>query len=180
MKGIIFTEFMDLVESKFGLETLDQLLLESNDEGIYTAVGSYDHHKLVALIVLLSKKTGISPEELQRVFGQSVFLNLYASLPKANSLESCKTTFQFIRLVEDYIHIEVKKLYQEANPPRFDFISESATEMEFDYRSARCMGHVCLGLLEGCAEHFNEKIVIEMKPLQGDGSKVRFRVALAE
>ncbi|MDW1810083.1 heme NO-binding domain-containing protein, partial [Vibrio sp. Vb2362] len=43
MKGIIFTEFMELVEEKFGLDVLDQVLDLSNDEGVYTAVGSYDH-----------------------------------------------------------------------------------------------------------------------------------------
>ncbi|TOB55774.1 guanylate cyclase, partial [Vibrio parahaemolyticus] len=34
MKGIIFTEFMELVESKFGLEVLDQVLELSDDEGV--------------------------------------------------------------------------------------------------------------------------------------------------
>ncbi|RTZ16675.1 guanylate cyclase [Vibrio aquaticus] len=176
MKGIIFTEFMDLVEQKFGLETLDNVLLEAGDSGVYTAVGSYDHRNLVKLIVQLSKTTGISPEDLQRVFGQSVFSNLYNSLPSNNSLQGCKTSFQFIRLVEDYIHIEVKKLYSEANPPRFDFISETEGELVFDYHSARCMSHVCLGLLEGCADFFNEQLAIEMSCMNDGGNQVRFKV----
>ncbi|KIE19681.1 guanylate cyclase [Vibrio sinaloensis] len=180
MKGIIFTEFIDLVEAKFGLDTLDDILESAGDDGVYTSVGSYDHRKLVQLVVMLSKKTGIPAEDLQRVFGQSVFNNLYSSLPKSSSLENCQSTFQFIRLVEDYIHTEVKKLYQDANPPRFDFISESETEMEFDYRSARCMAHVCLGLLEGCAAHFEQLINVEMVPQVEDGSNVRFKVVLVE
>ena len=57
MKGIIFTEFMELVEEKFGLDVLDDVLEMSGDEGIYTSVGSYDHRDLVKLIVNLSKKT---------------------------------------------------------------------------------------------------------------------------
>ncbi|MFM2590231.1 heme NO-binding domain-containing protein [Vibrio sp. TBV020] len=178
MKGIIFTEFMDLVEQKFGLEVLDSLLENTGDSGVYTAVGSYDHRNLVKLIVQLSKHSGISPEELQRVFGQSVFNNLYNTLPDNNSLQACKTSFQFIKLVEDYIHIEVKKLYPEANPPSFDFVSESETEMIFDYVSARCMSHVCLGLLEGCAEFFDEKLSTSMNTVSSDGSKVRFTVNL--
>lgn len=180
MKGIIFTEFMDLVEDKFGLETLNELLDAVGDDGVYTTVGSYDHKKLVQLIVQLSKKTGIPAEDLQRVFGQSVFKNLHATLPKSSSLDNCQTTFQFVRLVEDYIHIEVKKLYQEANPPKFDFISETETAMEFDYRSARCMAHVCLGLLEGCAAHFGESITVEMKNHDDLGKDVRFKIALVE
>ena len=38
MKGIIFTEFMDLVEEKFGLDALDQLLSDAGDEGIYLSL----------------------------------------------------------------------------------------------------------------------------------------------
>ncbi|RSD32570.1 heme NO-binding domain-containing protein [Vibrio pectenicida] len=178
MKGIIFTEFMDLVEEKFGLDALDQLLSDAGDEGVYTAVGSYDHKDLVRLIVQLSKQTGIDAEELQRVFGQSVFENLYQSLPERSSLQSCKNSLQFIRLVEDYIHVEVKKLYQEAKPPRFEFISESETEMVFDYKSARCMSHVCLGLIEGCAKHFGEVVDIVLHNNDKSGNDVRFKVAV--
>ncbi|MFA0728541.1 guanylate cyclase, partial [Vibrio sp. 10N.222.48.A4] len=36
MKGIIFTEFLELVEDKFGLELLEEVLEMSEDEGIYT------------------------------------------------------------------------------------------------------------------------------------------------
>ncbi|MDA0147777.1 heme NO-binding domain-containing protein [Vibrio sp. LaRot3] len=178
MKGIIFTEFMDLVEEKFGLEVLDKVLTESGDEGVYTSVGSYDHKDLVKLIVQLSKESGISPEDLQKVFGQSVFNNLYSTLPQSASLAECKNSFQFVRLVEDYIHVEVKKLYAEANPPKFEFISETETELVFDYRSARCMSHVCLGLVAGCADHFGEEINIEMDEQSSDNSHVRFRLSL--
>ena len=42
MKGIIFTEFLDLVEEKFGLEMVDKIIEQSNLDsgGIYTSVGT--------------------------------------------------------------------------------------------------------------------------------------------
>ncbi|EDP59850.1 heme NO-binding domain-containing protein [Vibrio sp. AND4] len=174
MKGVIFTEFMDLVEEKFGLEVLDQTLELSNDEGIYTSVGSYDHRDLVKLIVNLSKVTEIPPETLQEVFGECVFKNLLNSVSDHASLRRCVTTFQFVRHVEDFIHVEVKKLYPDATPPQFDFISETESEMVFDYKSARCMAHVCLGLIRGCANHFGESIVVKHQNQSKDGSQVRF------
>ncbi|RZQ02504.1 hypothetical protein D8T65_09780 [Vibrio vulnificus] len=122
MKGIIFTEFLELVEEKFGLAVLDDILDRANDQGIYTAVGSYDHRKLVSLIVHLSQVTGLSVEQLQEVFGEAVF----------------------------------------------------------DYKSARCMGHVCLGLMRGCAKHFGEELAIQMETLNPTGSHVRFNVALVK
>ncbi len=178
MKGIIFTEFMELVEEKFGLEMLDKVLEASGDEGVYTSVGSYDHGKLVTLIVNLSKESGVSPELLQQVFGESVFRNLYKSVPETSSMDQCKSTFQFIRHVEDYIHTEVKKLYPDATPPSFEFISETETEMIFDYRSARCMGNVCLGLIKGCANYYQQKLEVEMDKLDDPGKNVRFSLRI--
>ncbi len=73
MKGIIFTEFMELVEEKFGLDVLDQVLDLSNDEGVYTAVGSYDHKDLVKLIVNLSKVSGVPPSNCKRCLESASF-----------------------------------------------------------------------------------------------------------
>ncbi|MCW8332912.1 heme NO-binding domain-containing protein [Vibrio sp. SCSIO 43135] len=178
MKGIIFTEFMELVEQEFGLEVLENMLDESGSEGIFTAVGSYDHRELVKMIVSLSKLTDVPIEALQEVFGKSVFNNLLNTLPNSAGLKKCANTFQFIRHVEEYIHLEVKKLYPDAKPPSFVFISETQTEMVFDYHSARCLSHVCLGLIQGCAQHFNEAVDVEMAPNDGDLSDVRFHLAL--
>lgn len=85
-----------------------------------------------------------------------------------------KSTFEFITQVEQYIHVEVKKLYPQASPPKFDLISTSEYEMTLDYISARCLSYVCFGLIEGCAEYFDEKINIQMHAIQADGSQVRF------
>ncbi|WOT03911.1 heme NO-binding domain-containing protein [Shewanella youngdeokensis] len=172
MKGIIFTEFLELVEDTFGLETCQQMLDENDNEGVYTSVGTYDHNDLVKLIVTLSKLTGVSVEDLQEVYGKYVFMTLFNSMPglegKSNS------TFEFINSVEEYIHVEVKKLYANANPPTFNFISATQSELVMDYISARCMAHVCLGLIKGCAEHFSENIDVKMTPLLEDRSEVRF------
>ncbi|MGS0680898.1 heme NO-binding domain-containing protein [Shewanella sp. 125m-7] len=172
MKGIIFAEFLELVEDTFGLETCQKMLDENQNDGVYTSVGTYDHRDLVKLIVTLSKLTGISAEELQQVYGRSIFNTLYKSMPGLEG--KAQTTFAFINSVEAYIHIEVKKLYANANPPSFHFISETETQLVMDYLSARCMSHVCLGLIQGCADHFNETINIQMQPMNSDQSEVRF------
>ena len=178
MKVIIFTEFLELVEDKFGLDVLDEILDMSEDDGVYTAVGSYDHRDLVKLIVNLSKKTGIDAGTLQQVFGKVAFQALLRSIPMQSGIQSAQNTLQFIRLVEEYIHVEVKKLYPEAMPPTFDFVNEQDAERIFDYNSARCMSHVCLGLIEGCADHFDDDIEIKMQPQVEDNSVVRFHLKL--
>lgn len=180
MKGIIFTEFLELVEEKFGLDVLDQVLERADDPGVYTSVGSYDHRALVRLIGELSHLTGIGANELQRVFGTCVFLSLYRAVPASADLSQVQGCFAFVRHVEDYIHGEVKKLYPDATPPKFEFIEESSTVMTFDYLSARCLSYVCLGLLQGCAEYFGEQVSVVMQPQADDHSRVRFTLSMSE
>ncbi|WP_394204132.1 heme NO-binding domain-containing protein [Shewanella waksmanii] len=172
MKGIIFSEFLNLVEDTFGLEICQKMLDENQSDGVYTSVGTYDHRDLVKLIVTLSQLTGVDAEELQRVYGKSIFIRLYQSMPGLQG--QAHSTFEFVKSVEEYIHIEVKKLYQNANPPKFTFVSEKKAQLIMDYHSARCMSHVCFGLLQGCADHFNEQMDIDMQPLDDDGTEVRF------
>lgn len=174
MKGIIFTEFMELVEREFGLTVLNNILDAADDSGVYTAVGSYDHQQLLRLIHALSHVTGMPTAELQQHFGEAVFAHLLASLPPHASLIKSQTCFQFIRHVEEYIHVEVKKLYPDANPPRFSFLFETEQRLEMNYQSGRCMAHVCFGLIQGCARHFGEQIDVEMTALDESGSKVNF------
>lgn len=50
MKGMIFTEFLEMVEEKFSMEMVDQILSESDlpSGGIYTSVGNYPHTEIVS------------------------------------------------------------------------------------------------------------------------------------
>jgi hypothetical protein len=51
MKGIVFTEFIEMVEQRFGYEIVDELLTETElpSGGAYTAIGTYSHHEIVAI-----------------------------------------------------------------------------------------------------------------------------------
>ena len=176
MKGIIFTEFINIVENTFDLEVCQSMLDLAGDSGAYTAVGSYEHQRLVKLIICLSKVTGVSAEQLQQTFGRAVFPRLLQLLPNYHFVDS--NTFDFIRSVEAYIHQEVKKLYPDTTPPSFEFTNETETTMTMDYHSARCMGYVCLGLLEGCADYFNQAIEITLEPTD-QNNHVRFHLLLS-
>ena len=61
MKGIVFTEFLEMVENTFGLETVDYIIYKSDlkSEGAYTSVGTYDFFEMLSLISNLSEKVNI-------------------------------------------------------------------------------------------------------------------------
>ncbi|MEZ9822965.1 heme NO-binding domain-containing protein [Shewanella sp. 10N.286.45.A1] len=57
------------------------MLDENQNDGVYTSVGTYDHNDLIKLIVSFSRLTGVSIEDLQQIYGKSVFITLFNSMP---------------------------------------------------------------------------------------------------
>jgi len=57
MKGMVFTEFLEMVEDQFGFTMADKIISEAElaSGGVYTSVGTYHHQEMVALVVNLSK-----------------------------------------------------------------------------------------------------------------------------
>ena len=55
MLGIVFTEFMEMVEERFSPEVLDRIMEQAApaNQGAYTAVGYYPHEEILALVVAL-------------------------------------------------------------------------------------------------------------------------------
>ena len=56
MKGVVFTEFLEMVEDQFGYETVDAIIVNSKvpSEGAYTAVGTYPSSEIFSLVEHLS------------------------------------------------------------------------------------------------------------------------------
>ncbi len=178
MKGIIFTAFFDLVEEKFGYEMVDELITETSpeSEGIYTTVGTYDHSELVNMVVLLSQKTNIPLNELLKIFGKNLFLILINQY-KTIALEK-KTAFELFESIDPYIHKEVKKLYSDAETPKFQTVKLNDQTMVMTYISSRKMADVAEGLMEGCLEYYKSEATISRKSLLPDNSKVEFTIKL--
>ena len=63
MKGIVFTEFLEMVEQKFSPELVDLIVEEAElpSGGVYTTVGTYNHGEMIRLVTCLSKESGIIP-----------------------------------------------------------------------------------------------------------------------
>lgn len=59
MKGIVFTEFLEFVESKHGLPMVDRLISHCQlaSGGAYTAVDTYNVVELLGLVGQLSQQT---------------------------------------------------------------------------------------------------------------------------
>ena len=174
MKGVVFTEFLDMVEQRYGLEVLDAVLEASGIEhlGAYTAVGTYDWRELVKLVDQLSAQIGSVSSEVLRGYGQHLFGIFVARYP--NFFLEAASAFDFLENVEGYIHPEVRKLYPDADLPRFT-IDRAGDQLTLHYRSQRPFAMFARGLLEGCLLHFALPADVQMK---GEGGDCLFTVVV--
>lgn len=175
MKGIVFTEFIEMVEDKFGFDVSDKIISASDlpSGGAYTAVGTYDFEEMVQLVSNLSKETGIALPTLLYTYGEHLFSRFFSIYP--HFFENKHDTFDFLNNLEDYIHVEVKKLYPDAQLPTIDCqVSGDGQRLNMVYKSSRKMGDLALGLINGCIAHFQEDITAEKTEEKDGGSEVTF------
>ena len=73
MKGVVFTEFLDMVEQRFSADMVDDIIDDAQlpHGGAYTAVGTYPHGEMVAMVVALSQRSGVAVPDLIRTFGHA-------------------------------------------------------------------------------------------------------------
>jgi hypothetical protein len=165
MKGLVFTEFLELVERTHSSDLVDELIEKCPlaSGGAYTAVGTYDHREMVALVSALAVHNRQSPSAVLRWFGLNLFSSLAQSFPVF--LEGRTCAFDMLSGIETVIHTEVRKLYPDADLPGFDLSWPDEHTLVLDYRSPRCMDDLAHGLIEGCIGHFDESVGLSRQPL---------------
>jgi hypothetical protein len=176
MKGIVFTEFLDLVEEKFGLKMVDKIISQSElaSEGVYTSIGTYSFSEMLQLVTNLSGNTGISTDDLLLVYAEHFFSVIKTSYP--GLLETYKDPIEMLASIENHIHVEVQKIYPDAELPTFVVEEKTDNSIIMLYKSSRAMHHFGLGLMNKTFEHFNAKASIVLEKIKEDGTEVRFIV----
>ena len=176
MKGMVFTEFLDMVEEHHGSAVADALIARSGSatDGAYTAVGTYDHAELVRMVQALAETTGAPVPEVLRGFGRHLagrFARAYARF-----FEGAPTLIDFLAGIDDHIHVEVRKLYPDAELPEFVITERGEDHLRMVYRSSRHLQDLARGLIEGTAAHYRTEVTIEQRPVaEGVAFDVRRR-----
>jgi hypothetical protein len=175
MKGIVFTEFIEMVEDNFSMELADEIIENAHLEsgGAYTTLGTYDHREMLKLVSQLSRSSGIPESDLVRVFGVHLCGRFADTYP--DMFADADDTFGFLGQIENHIHVEVRKLYPDAQLPSFVYEYPSENQLIMTYSSTRPFAALADGLIQGAIKHYGEDIGIEIEDLSdGAGTSARF------
>jgi len=169
VKGIVFSEFIEMVETDFSPEIADEIIVTADlaSGGMYTSVGTYDHGEMLELVARLSEKTNTPIAVLVQAFGRHLFGRFVALYPAF--FEGVNGTFDFLSRIEDHVHVEVRKLYPDAELPTFETKQVDADTLEMVYRSRRPFADLAAGLINGCVSHYGEDISVTQTDLSEEG-----------
>jgi hypothetical protein len=161
MKGVVFTELLGMVEERYGFDLADELIETSDlrSRGAYTAVGTYDHRELQMLVVNLARLTGKPAPELLHDFGGHLLSRFATQFP--HFFAATSNLFDFVDGVDRHIHVEVRKLYPDAELPSFRTLHRDQVRMELEYRSCRPFAALAEGLILAAARRFRTLVRLE-------------------
>ncbi|WP_286240794.1 heme NO-binding domain-containing protein [Neptuniibacter halophilus] len=166
MLGIVFTEFMEMVEEQFSADVLDDVLESSNlsSDGIFTSVGYYDHQDMVRMVVALSKRVDVPVDDLIEAFGRHLFGILIGKYPALKG--DYTNTLDFLESVDSTVHIQVLKLYPNAELPKFGCERLGPGHLKMHYSSKRPFSLLALGLIKGCGDYFGNALEVSFESSQ--------------
>lgn len=154
MKGIVFVELIRMAEETLGEEVVDEIIENSDlaSGGAYSAVGNYPCAELMTLVQGLSAHTGTSEAKLQHMFGQWMHGHFVSSYP--GFFVDKPDALAMLAAIDDEVHVEVRKLYPDAELPKFEVTEYDAEGLQMIYSSPRPLADFCHGLVDACITHF--------------------------
>jgi predicted hydrocarbon binding protein len=160
MKGIVFNQLQEFVESEHGIVLWDKALMACDlpSQGVYVSTMNYEDSELQSLVGFFCNHLSVDAPILVRAFGKYLFPRLFVMAPdQAKEAKNLKT---FLLMIEDIIHVEVRKLYPDANLPEFAY-QDNDQDLRMLYRSPRKLCHLSEGLIKGASMHYQEQVSIK-------------------
>jgi len=169
-----------MVEEKFSPEMVELIIEDVNPPSgaAYTNVGTYAHEEILDLVTALSKRTGIDGPKLIKAFGKFLFHAF--GTKHGEMIKSYNDGFSLLKDIHDHIHVEVQKLYADAQLPKFSTEQPNDNSLKMVYSSERKMSDLAEGLIEETMVYFEHDYTLEKTYVKEDGSIVEFIINIKE
>jgi len=159
MHGIIFSELRKYAETRHGKDTWNTLLRNAGlANQTYLPVQEYPDSEIVAIVGAASSITGLSESAVLEDFGEFIapaLIKMFGHLLWAEW-----KTIDVIENTEGTVHSVVRVKNPGALPPKLKTRRNGPDEVVVLYTSPRQMCALAVGIGEGLAKHFNEKIAV--------------------
>lgn len=158
MKGIIFNLLEGFVVENYGDQTYEKLIdsCSLKTKGEFVGPGTYPDEDLFEMVTQAVKMTGIPSGVLIEAFGKFCFPKLAERFPQF--VKPYSHPKDFLKTIHSVIHVEVKKLYKDAETPIFSYKEPSPTELILVYKSKRKLCALVNGLLNGVSEYYKSSV----------------------
>ena len=176
MKGSVVVTWLKTLDKMRGKEFMDQIFTKKkwDRNRIIAPKEDIADEQIFGIIQEVAHSSGKTWESLWREIGQNNIESFQAWFPSYFERFSLKN---FIMMMDE-VHSQLTRMIPNAKPPRLIAVEISPSEAEIKYSSTRGLFDYFLGLLEGSAAYFKEKLVVTELERGTDGKNKFIRVRL--
>ena len=157
MKGIIFNIFESFVDKNISSKIYEESLEEAKDvNDFHLSSETYSDKEFFTLFEKVLSKIKLNKKDALFSFGEF----LIKELLKNPLVKDYKNPEDILLNLDNVIHVEVKKIFLKAEPPRFNVkYKEDNKTLSMEYISKRKLCYLVDGILSGLGKHFNKKAI---------------------
>ncbi len=160
MKGSVVSIWLGTIENVWGQNVKVEAMASvgwSADKMI-SPLDDIDDQTIFSVMNNVGSQVGVSKEEVWRTLGKNNIISFSKWFPSFFERSSLKAFL----LMMDSVHAQLTKMIKGAKPPRMIPEEIDNTTFTITYQSSRGLFDYLLGLLEGAAGYFNEKMEYEI------------------
>jgi hypothetical protein len=165
MYGLINQALKDLVAAKAGATTWRKICLSAGISAEdFDELLPYDDALTYRLVELTAEALQATPEDILKMFGNR-WVTFTANQGYGQIMEIFGRDLRTCLRNLNHMHGHMGAMMPDLHPPRFVVEEHAPNSITLHYHSARKgLGPLVIGILEGLADKFNEKIEIDHIP----------------
>ena len=179
MYGLVNEGIRDMVLAMAGADLWESISRDAGiDSGGFEPLCPYDDSLTYKLVALVSNRMNLPAEEVLRRYGK-YWITYTATQGYGELMQLFGTDFQSCLTNLNRMHGHMGAMMPKLSPPRFRVEASDARNLVVHYHSHRQgLGPMVVGLLEGLAERYGEKISVLHVPTGTRSDHDEFEVSL--
>jgi len=169
MKGLFFTELVELVETDYGFAVLDQVIRTAvpPTDGVYTSMCSYNAEEFFGLVEALAVDMKQPSSTFLRSFGRHFFRCLLDRNEKL--LDNYSSAIKALQDVNELVR--ATRIFSfEHRPPKAEFAEVGPAAWQLTIRTKLPVQDIILGALEACIARYGEPLEVSRTDVQTDNT----------